>query len=365
MANVHRGLGKSFDKIFGSENTQNANQNANQNVNQNANNVVANDKSREENVKIVEKIVEVPVEKVVEKIVEVPVEKVVEKIVEVPASANGSTPSDGAPLLVNINFVQANPSQPRKVFDEEALKDLAESIENYGIIEPIIVHKTSPIHYEVIAGERRLRAAHIAGLTEVPVIVKDYDDRQRKEIALIENVQREDLNAIEKALGYKALIDEYKMTQEELAVKIGKSRSAITNALRILSLDEKIIDLIKSGELTEGHARSLLSIDDESIRQKLVERVINEKIPVRKLEDLIRCEKLAKNRKEKESEVDTEEFKKVKIQIKDIEKQMRERLGSTLKVIPKNENSGTIEIKYETSEELDRIYLLINSIEKQ
>ena len=367
MASVHRGLGKSFDKIFGNDTTkteEKVTNETNQNVAVNSENEIKKETDNNENVQVVEKIVEVPVEKIVEKVVEVPVEKVVEKIVEVPAKGDGTEKNDGAPLLVNINFVQANPNQPRKTFDEEALKDLAESIENYGIIEPIIVHKTSPIHYEVIAGERRLRAAHIAGLTEVPVIVKEYDERQRKEIALIENVQREDLNAVEKALGYKALIDEYNMTQEELAVKIGKSRSAITNALRILSLDEKIINLIKSGELTEGHARSLLSIEDEDIRQKLVEKVINEKMSVRKLEDLIRCEKLAKNRKERDEAIETEEFRKVKIQIKDIERQMRDKLGSTLKIIPKDENAGTIEIKYTSGEELDRIYLLINSIEK-
>lgn len=338
MASVKRGLGKSFDKIFGEGKVKT--------------DVIPTETIKEETVK--------PEVQVVEKIVEVPVEKIVEKIVEV--QVPGNNVSDGNPLLVNINFVQANPNQPRKNFDEEKLKELAESIKNYGIIEPLVVRKTGPVHYEIIAGERRLRAAKIAGISEVPVIVKEYDDRERKEIAIIENVQREDLNAVEKALGYKALIDEYNMTQEELAEKVGKSRVAITNALRILSLDEKLIDMIKDGSLTEGHARALLSIDDEMFRNKVAKKVVEEKLSVRKIEDMIRLEKLANYRKDKDSKLNTEFFKRVKIQLKDIEKQMRGKLNAILKINPKNENAGTIEIKYNTQEELDRIYLLINSI---
>lgn len=268
----------------------------------------------------------------------------------------------GTPLSVNINFVQANPNQPRKLFDEEKLKELSESIEMYGIIEPLIVRKVGPVHYEVIAGERRLRAAKMAGLTEVPVIVKEYSDDERKIVTILENVQREDLNAVEKAIGYKALITEYNLTQEELAVKVGKSRSAIANALRILTLDENIINMIIDGTLTEGHARALLSIEDNAFREKVAKKVIEEKMSVRKIEDMIRLEKLATDRKRKDAKFDTESMKAVKIQIKDIEKQMRNKLGAALKINMKNEQSGIIEIKYTTQEELDRIYTLINSI---
>lgn len=339
MGSLKRGLGKSFDRIFGEGKG-----------NIDSNEVSEENKNEEQEVKVVEKVVE--------KIVEVPVEKVVEKIVEVPANEVAA----GEPLLVNINFVQANPNQPRKVFDEEKLKELAGSIANYGIIEPIVVRKTGPVHYEVIAGERRLRAAKLAGLEKVPVIVKEYDDQERKEIAIIENVQREDLNAVEKAEGYKALIDEYHLTQDDLAIKVGKSRAAVANTLRILQLDERLRQMIKDGILSEGHARTLLSIDEKELRDKLVEKTINEKLSVRKLEDLIRAEKLAIARKEKEQENNTEYFKLIKIQIKDIEKQMKGKLNAALRIAPKNEQSGVIEIKYDTAEELDRIYLLINSI---
>ena len=343
MANVKRGLGKSFGQIFGEEKIQSENV------------AVAEPEVVE---KVVEKIVEVPVEKVVEKVVEVPVEKIVEKIVEVPTGEN----VNGSPLLVNINFVQPNPNQPRKNFDEARLNELAESIKNYGVIEPLVVRKVGPVHYEVIAGERRLRASKIAGLSQVPVIVKEYNDDERKIVTLLENVQREDLNSVEKAFGYKALIDEYNLTQDEVADKVGKSRSAIANTLRILSLDPKLLDMIKEGILSEGHARALLSIEDDAIRDKIVKEVVEKKLSVRKIEDMVRLEKLARDRKEKEAELNTDSFKKMKIQLKDIEKQMRSRLNAALKIVPKTENSGVIEIKYTTQEELDRIYLLINSI---
>ena len=349
---VKRGLGKSFEKIFGEDKVATSN-------------TITSTQEPEVIEKVVEKVVEVPVEKVVEKvvkvpvekIVEVPVEKVVEKIVEVPTGENAT----GEPLKVNINFVQANPNQPRKNFDEEKLNELAESIKKYGIIEPIVVRKVGPVHYEVIAGERRLRASKIAGLTEVPVIVKEYSDDERKIITLLENVQREDLNTVEKAFGYKALIDEFNLTQDEVAEKVGKSRSAVTNTLRILSLDEKLLNMIKDGTLTEGHARALLGIEDEDFRNKVANEVVEKKLSVRKIEDMVRLEKLANYRKNKENNI-SDEFKRIKIQLKDIEKQMRNRLNAQLKINAKTENTGVIEIKYNTQEELDRIYLLINSI---
>lgn len=337
MANVKRGLGKSFGKIFGEEKFSNEGGNG--------------------SVATLEPEVQV-VEKVVEKVVEVPVEKIVEKIVEVPGTGN----ADGSPLMVNINFVQANPNQPRKNFDEEKLKELAESIKNYGIIEPLVVRKVGPVHYEIIAGERRLRASKIAGIQEVPVIVKDYSDDERKIVTLLENVQREDLNSVEKAFGYKALIDEFNLTQDEVAEKVGKSRSAIANTLRLLTLDERLLNMIKEGVLTEGHARALIGIDDETFRNKVVKEVIEKKLSVRKIEDMIRLEKLAQYRKEKENSLNTESFKRIKIQLKDIEKQMKSRLNAALKINAKTENSGVIEIRYDSQEELDRIYLLINSI---
>lgn len=342
MTSYKKGLGKSFGKIFGDGkiNTTTATEES-PNL----------DSKKEPEIQYVEKVVE--------KVVEVPVEKIVEKIVEVPAEG---AVSNGEPLLVNINFVQANLNQPRKFFDEEKLKELADSIKSYGIIEPLVVRKVGPVHYEIIAGERRLRAAKIAGLTEVPVIVKSYEDDERKIVTLLENVQREDLNAVEKAEGYRALIEEFNLTQDELAEKLGKSRPSITNALRILALDEKLLQMIRDGILTEGHAKALLSIDDLEFRDKLVKEVIENKLSVRAVEDKIRLEKLANYRKEKEANLNTDAFKSLKIQLKDIEKQMKSKLNAALKIIPKNEKAGVVEIKYETQEELDRIYLLINSI---
>ena len=339
MANYKKGLGKSFGKIFGEGKV------ATTEIDD------ANGSTSKPEIQYVEKVVE--------KVVEVPVEKVVEKIVEVPVE--GAT-ANGEPLMVNINFVQANLNQPRKFFDEEKLKELSDSIKNYGIIEPLVVRKVGPVHYEIIAGERRLRAAKLADLTEVPVIVKEYSDDERKIVTLLENVQREDLNAVEKAQGYKSLIDEFNLTQDEVAEKVGKSRSAITNSLRILALDDKLLDMIRDGILSEGHARALLSIEDLDFRNKVVQEVIENKLSVRAIEDKIRLWKLASNKKEKESNLDTDAFKSIKIQLKDIEKQMKSKLNAALKIIPKNENAGIVEIKYDSQEELDRIYLLINSI---
>ena len=341
MPSYHKGLGKSFNKIFGEGKVAPTITEENPNL----------ENKKEPEIQYVEKVVE--------KVVEVPVEKIVEKIVEVPAEG---AVSNGEPLLVNINFVQANLNQPRKFFDEEKLKELADSIKSYGIIEPLVVRKVGPVHYEIIAGERRLRAAKIAGLNEVPVIVKSYEDDERKIVTLLENVQREDLNAVEKAEGYRALIDEFNLTQDELAEKLGKSRSSITNALRILALNEKLLQMIRDGILTEGHAKALLSIDDLEFRDKLAKEVIEDKLSVRAVEDKIRLEKLANYRKEKEATLNTDAFKSLKIQLKDIEKQMKSKLNAALKIIPKNESAGVVEIKYETQEELDRIYLLINSI---
>lgn len=321
MKNYQKGLGKSFSKIFGDDKVAT-------DVNENA-------EKKEPEIKYVEKIIEVP--------------------------AANATPN-GEPLMVNINFVQANLNQPRKFFDEEKLKELSDSIKGYGIIEPLVVRKVGPVHYEVIAGERRLRAAKMAGLNEVPVIVKEYSDDERKIVTLLENVQREDLNAVEKAEGYKSLIDEFNMTQDEVADKVGKSRSAITNSLRILALDEKLLVMIRDGILTEGHARALLGIDDKEFRDKLAKEVIEEKLSVRAIEDKIRLYKLANYRKDKEANLNTDSFKALKIQLKDIERQMKGKLNAALKIIPKSESSGTVEIKYNSQEELDHIYLLINSI---
>ena len=180
-----------------------------------------------------------------------------------------ATDTDGA-VKLNINDIEPNREQPRKDFDETALSELADSIAQHGLIQPIVVKPTAQGRYSIIAGERRWRACRMAGLNEVPVIIKDADEQTLMEIALIENLQREDLNAVEEALGYRSLIDSFGLTQDEVAKKMGKSRSAVTNALRLLALNENELEALRRGTITAGHARALLSCDDEEARAKML-----------------------------------------------------------------------------------------------
>ena len=180
-----------------------------------------------------------------------------------------ATDTDGA-VRLNINDIEPNRGQPRKDFDETALSELADSIAQHGLIQPIVVKPTAQGRYSIIAGERRWRACRMAGLNEVPVIIKDADDQTLMEIALIENLQREDLNAVEEALGYRSLIDSFGLTQDEVAKKMGKSRSAVTNALRLLALNDAELEALRRGTITAGHARALLSCDDEEARAKML-----------------------------------------------------------------------------------------------
>ena len=180
-----------------------------------------------------------------------------------------ATDTDGA-VRLNINDIEPNRGQPRKDFDETALSELADSIAQHGLIQPIVVKPTAQGRYSIIAGERRWRACRMAGLNEVPVIIKDADGQTLMEIALIENLQREDLNAVEEALGYRALIDSFGLTQDEVAKKMGKSRSAVTNSLRLLALNDAELEALRRGTITAGHARALLSCDDEEARAKML-----------------------------------------------------------------------------------------------
>ena len=278
------------------------------------------------------------------------------------AEAEGE--ATGKPLYVPINHIHPNKDQPRKVFDEEKLNELANSIQNYGIISPIVVRRDGPLFYEIVTGERRYRAAKMLDLKTVPVIIKDFNDKTTKEIALIENIQREDLNPVEKAMGYQELIREYNMTQEELARILGKSKAAISNSIRILSLGPDIIKLMNEGQITEGHARALLGIDDDDFRRKVAEKVAKEKISVRKIEDMVRLENLAKNRKENERKLNQNEtYRRLKEHIKEIREQMQKKLNNAkIDIIAKDENVGYINITYNNRDELDNIYLLIKSI---
>ena len=223
--------------------------------------------------KVVEKIVEKPVEKIVEKIVEKPVEKIVEKVVEKPVEKIVEKPVE---QTLKLNLIEPNSEQPRKNFDEESLQELADSIRQYGILQPLIVQKKGN-HYEIIAGERRWRAAKLAGITDVPVLIREYDKQQTMEIALIENVQRADLNPIEEAQAFQQLIQEFHLTQEEIANRVSKNRATITNSMRLLKLDVRVQDMLADGKISSGHARALLGLEEGERQDQVAVKSTEEK----------------------------------------------------------------------------------------
>ena len=251
---------------------------------------------------------------------------------------------------IKIIDIEPNKNQPRRKFDNEAIEELAESIKIYGIIQPIIVTKKDGF-YEIVAGERRWRAAKKAGLAEVPCIVRENDERKNKEIALIENIQREDLNPIEKARGFRQLIDEYGITQQALADIMGINRSTLTNCLRILNLDQRVIDLALEGKLSEGHCRSLLAFDPEE-QYEIALKVIETGRSIRDIEQAIKNRKVA-DKKTKE------EKKKYSAIYKDIEDRFQGFFGTKVK-LDAGARSGKIIIKYSTNDELERLLELIN-----
>lgn len=253
--------------------------------------------------------------------------------------------------IIKIIDIEPNRDQPRKNFDMEAIEELAESIKVYGVIQPIIVNKKDG-YYEIVAGERRWRAAKKAGLIEMPCIVRDDDERKTKEIALIENIQREDLNPIEKAKGFKQLIDEYGLKQQELADIMGMNRSTVTNCLRILNLDQRVIELALEGKLTEGHCRSLLGYEDKELQYKMALKIIETGQSVR---DIERNLKNNKNVKKNTKEVQ----KKYQAIYKDIENQFQSYFGTKVK-LDAGVKSGKIIIKYSSNDDLERILNLIN-----
>lgn len=253
--------------------------------------------------------------------------------------------------LLKISLIQANPSQPRKRFSDEELKELSESIKQFGVIQPLLVKKQGPI-YEIIAGERRFRAAKLAGLAEVPVLIRNYDEKLSKEVAIIENIQREDLNAVEEALAYQSLISEYDLSQEELAERLSKKRTTITNSLRLLKLEEEILNYIREGKLKEGHGRALLSIPEGKQRLALAKECVEKKLSVREVEK--RSQEQTPQKKKKKSIP-----KQMASIFKDLENRMGESLGTKVKIIPRNENKGKVEIEYYSKEDLEHLYDLL------
>ena len=243
-------------------------------------------------------------------------------------------------VSLNINDIEPNRNQPRKDFKEEALSSLAESISQHGLIQPIIVRPTIGGGYTIIAGERRWRASRLAGLTEIPVVVKDSDEQTLMEMALVENLQREDLNVVEEALGYKALIDEFGMTQEEVAAKMAKSRSAVTNILRLLNLREKELTALRNSLITAGHARALLPVEDMALRDKMFELAL-EGANVRTLEKMAK----ATEPKQKKTHVKPTFYSEVELSLKN---EMRRKVS----VKPTGKGKGTITIEFFSDEEL-------------
>lgn len=255
---------------------------------------------------------------------------------------------DGEEIVKKIKIIEIEPNreQPRKIFDNETLEELAESIKRYGIIQPIIVNKKDD-YYEIVAGERRWRAAKKAGLTEMPCIVRDDDERRNKEIALIENIQREDLNPIDKARGFRLLMDEYGMTQQQLSDTIGISRSGIANTVRILNLDPRVIKLAEEGKITEGHCRSLMVIQDPEKQLAAALKIIEKGETVRDIEQTVKNQKKAQKLDPKYDAI-----------FRDIEDSFQGFFGTKVKLDAKK-RSGKIIIQYSSNEDLERILNLI------
>lgn len=250
--------------------------------------------------------------------------------------------------LVNINDIEPNRDQPRKFFDDDALKELSDSIAMHGVIQPLLVRPLSDGGYQLIAGERRWRASRMAGLTQVPVVVREMTDMEAMELALIENLQREDLNPIEEAEGYKLLMDTYSFTQEQAAEKVGKSRPAVANALRLLVLPQAVLDMVKQGIISSGHARTLIPLSDEKLIIKLAEEISQKELSVRETERIVKTLMKPKSEIVKKKKKRDPYFDECEIAI-------REELGRIAKINVSKGNKGTLELEFFSKEDLQSI----------
>ena len=273
--------------------------------------------------------------------------------VEKKQEKENDSPKSGE-IMVRINEVEPNRDQPRKDFDEDALMELADSIRQFGILQPLLVQKKKN-YYEIIAGERRWRAAKLAGIKEVPIIVKDYTDQEIVEISLIENIQRENLNPIEEAMAFKRLLQEFKLKQDEVAERVSKGRTAVTNSMRLLKLSPRVQQMIIDDMISTGHARALLAIDDEEQQFILANKIFDEKLSVRETEKLVKALKNPKKEVKKEKPEHTFIYENIEEQIKNI-------MGTKVSVNQKANGKGKIEIEYYSEEELERIYDLLMTI---
>ena len=258
-------------------------------------------------------------------------------------------PAKEPETLVNITKVEPNREQPRKNFDEDALLELSESIKQYGLLQPILVQDRKD-YYEIIAGERRWRAAKLAGLKQVPVIIKNLTDQEIVEISLIENIQRENLNPIEEAQAYKRLLNEFHLKQDEVAERVSKSRTAVTNSMRLLKLSDDVQRMVIDEMITTGHARALLGVEDPAEQYNLAQRIFDEKLSVREVEKIVKnMGKPVKPKKEKVGD------KSMQVIYDDISEKLKTQLGTKVNIVPKEDGSGKIEIEFYSHDELDRI----------
>lgn len=259
--------------------------------------------------------------------------------------------------MMKINMVEPNRDQPRKKFEEDALLELSDSIKQFGILQPLLVRKRKD-YYEIIAGERRWRAAKMAGIKEVPVIIKDYTEQEIVEIGLIENIQRENLNPIEEAMAFKRLLQEFNLKQDEVAERVSKSRTAVTNSMRLLKLDDRVQQMIVDDMISTGHARALLAIDNKDEQYEIANRVFDEKLSVRETEKLVK--EIKNPKKPKVKKVVENEFI-----YEDLANKMKEIMGTKVSISSKGNGKGKIEIEYYSDKELERMFEMIMSIGKE
>ena len=256
---------------------------------------------------------------------------------------------------VKITMVEPNREQPRKNFDQDALEELADSIKQYGLIQPIVVQDRKT-YYEIIAGERRWRAAKIAGLKEVPVIIKNYTEQEIVETSLIENIQRENLNPIEEAMAYKRLLNEFNLKQDEVAERVSKSRTAVTNSMRLLKLCDEVQQMIIDEMITTGHARALISVEDPEQQYILAQKIFDEKLSVRDVEKLVKD--FGKTKKEKKAK---EKDKALEVIYQEIEQKLKDKVGTKVSITSKGDGAGKLEIEFYNHDDLERIIALLSS----
>lgn len=282
--------------------------------------------------------------------------KGIESFFSAPGATTATTSKKPEAVMVKLAKIEPNKEQPRKMFDKEALEELAESIRKYGLLQPILVQDRKD-RYEIIAGERRWRASKLAGLKEVPVVIRDYSDQEIVELSLIENIQREDLNPIEEAAAYRRLMDEFGLTQEQIAEKVSKNRTTIANSLRLLKLSGEVQSMVTDGRLSPGHARALVTVSGKKQQLALAVKAVEEELSVREIEKLMRdlsgSEKKAGKKEKKKDEA-------LELIYRELEERMKASMGTKVSIRPGNRKHGKIEIEYYNTEDLERIVSLLS-----